>query len=92
MLSLCSYFASVLKEYPDIDCFFLNAGIQSIFDLGDPAGFDLDKYLTQFSLNYNSIVALAHAFLPDFIKEGDTYQHRLVCCPSCNLRAHPWRY
>ncbi|KAJ5594620.1 uncharacterized protein N7459_000828 [Penicillium hispanicum] len=60
---------SVLKAHPDIDCLFLNAGTQSIFDLSEPAGFDLAKFIQEVTLNFNSMVALAHAFLPHLIKQ-----------------------
>jgi short-subunit dehydrogenase involved in D-alanine esterification of teichoic acids len=62
---------SVMKSYPGIDCLFLNAGIQNAYDLSDPASFDLERFQNETHVNYISLVALVHAFLPVF-REKDT--------------------
>lgn len=62
----------MIKEHPDIDCVFLNAGIQSIIDLSKPS-MDLAAFNNEIKVNFTSFVALTHAFLP-FLrgKEGKT--------------------
>lgn len=60
-----------MNSHPDIDCLFLNAGTQSVYDLSDPATFDLDRFQEEVHVNYISLVALVHAFVPIF-KEKDT--------------------
>ncbi|KAJ5152741.1 uncharacterized protein N7482_009219 [Penicillium canariense] len=60
---------SVMKSHPDIDCLFLNAGVQSSYDLSDPACFDMGKFQNELHVNYISLVALAHAFVPIFTKK-----------------------
>jgi short-subunit dehydrogenase involved in D-alanine esterification of teichoic acids len=42
----------------------LNAGVQRIYDMSDPTKFDLDQFQNEVSVNFNSFVALTHAFLP----------------------------
>ncbi|KAJ5378008.1 uncharacterized protein N7496_005417 [Penicillium cataractarum] len=59
---------SVIQSYPDIDCLFLNAGTQNVYDLSDPASFDLEKFQNEVHINYISLVALVHAFVPVFTK------------------------
>ncbi|KAI9931386.1 hypothetical protein ASPWEDRAFT_49792 [Aspergillus wentii DTO 134E9] len=51
--------------HSDIDCLFLNAGIQSPDDVGNPA-FDLQQFHHQINVNFSSFVDLVHAFLPSF--------------------------
>lgn len=60
-----------MKSHRDIDCLFLNAGIQNVYDLSDPATFDLERFQNEVHVNYISPVALVHAFLPIF-KEKNT--------------------
>jgi short-subunit dehydrogenase involved in D-alanine esterification of teichoic acids len=54
----------VTKTHPDIDCVFLNAGVQRRFQLSDRNQFDLASLQDQTLVNFTSLVALAHAFLP----------------------------
>ncbi|KAJ5770932.1 uncharacterized protein N7511_002983 [Penicillium nucicola] len=59
----------VIEQSPDIDCVFFNAGAQHMYDMTDPAKFDLDQFQSEVSVNFNSFVALTHAFLPFLIKK-----------------------
>jgi len=62
-------FASeVMKKFPDVDCLFLNAGIQAKYDLTNFENVDLEKFNSEMTVNYTSLVAFAHAFLP-FLKK-----------------------
>jgi short-subunit dehydrogenase involved in D-alanine esterification of teichoic acids len=54
----------IIKTSPDIDCVLLNAGVQHAFDLADPAGFNLERFQEEMTVNFSSLVALTHAFLP----------------------------
>ncbi|RHZ54706.1 hypothetical protein CDV55_102556 [Aspergillus turcosus] len=67
-------FASeIIDSYPDVDCLFLNAGIQHPFELDDRGQFDLEKFHQQTNINFSSMVALTHAFLPFLVaKESPT--------------------
>lgn len=56
--------AKIIDSYPDVDCLFLNAGIQLPFKLDDRGQFDLEPFSKQMNVNYFSLVALTHAFLP----------------------------
>ncbi|KAF7114440.1 hypothetical protein CNMCM5793_008744 [Aspergillus hiratsukae] len=74
VLENISKFASeIIESYPDVDCIFLNAGIQLPFELSDRGEFDLEKFNQQMTVNFSSMVALTHAFLPFLVaKETPT--------------------
>ncbi|PVH68905.1 short-chain dehydrogenase/oxidoreductase [Cadophora sp. DSE1049] len=63
-----SFTAEVMKKSPDIDCLFLNAGVQGHYDVSSPETIDLEKFNNEMTINYTSLVALTFAFLP-FLKE-----------------------
>ncbi|KAF2099669.1 oxidoreductase [Rhizodiscina lignyota] len=56
--------AETMSKFPDIDCVFLNAGIQRRHMWGKPASVDLAEFNNEFHVNFTSFVALTHAFLP----------------------------
>jgi len=49
---------------PDIDCIFLNAGVQRRYDFSQPEKVDLAEFNSEVDVNFSSFVALTHAFLP----------------------------
>lgn len=49
---------------PDIDCVFLNAGIQGKYDVSKPETIDLQAVKLEFDTNFMGILALSNAFLP----------------------------
>jgi short-subunit dehydrogenase involved in D-alanine esterification of teichoic acids len=58
-------FASgIAAAYPDLDCVFLNAGIQRRYDFSRPDSVDLGKFDYEMRVNFASSVALAQALLP----------------------------
>jgi short-subunit dehydrogenase involved in D-alanine esterification of teichoic acids len=61
MYHVCS---RVLNSYPDLDCVFLNSGIQSQTRLSRPAEFDLAKFHHEINVNFTSVVNLSIKFLP----------------------------
>ncbi|KAB8277474.1 hypothetical protein BDV30DRAFT_193582 [Aspergillus minisclerotigenes] len=63
-------FASeVISENPDLDCVFVNSGIQRPFDFANPESVDLDVFDQELITNYNSAVRLTKAFLPHLQKQ-----------------------
>lgn len=56
-----------MLKHPDIDCIFLNAGVQNRYIFTDPLSFDLSKFNNEMNVNFTSFVALTHAFLPYFL-------------------------
>lgn len=56
--------ADVMKKHPDIDCVFLNAGLQRAHDWSKPESVDLKGFNDEMHTNFTSFVALTHAFLP----------------------------
>jgi short-subunit dehydrogenase involved in D-alanine esterification of teichoic acids len=57
----------VVRSSPDIDCIFLNAGVQRRYNFSQPETVDLAKFNSEMNVNFSSFVALTHAFLP-FLK------------------------
>ncbi|KAF7589578.1 hypothetical protein BBP40_004157 [Aspergillus hancockii] len=63
-------FASeVISENPDLDCVFVNSGIQRPFDFAKPESVDLDTFDQELITNYSSAVRLTKAFLPHLQKQ-----------------------
>ncbi|MCJ1371152.1 hypothetical protein MMC20_002367 [Loxospora ochrophaea] len=58
------FVTTVVERNPDLDCIFLNSGIQRGINFAEPESVDLDMIETEFSTNYLSQVAMTKAFLP----------------------------
>lgn len=65
------FVSKVTKDYPDLDCVFLNAGVQSTVNLAQPEKVDLASFHSEFSTNFNSFVDLSVKFLP-FLMQKQT--------------------
>ncbi|KAJ8098061.1 putative NADP(+)-dependent dehydrogenase [Lipomyces tetrasporus] len=62
--------ADVMRTSPDIDCIFLNAGIQRPpCDFSHPEHVDLAQFNLEIDVNFSSSVAITHAFLPFLISK-----------------------
>jgi len=55
---------SVTAEHPEIDCVFVNSGIQRGLDFSKPESVDMDMIKLEFDTNYTSQLALTKYFLP----------------------------
>ena len=55
---------TVAKTYSDLDCIFLNAGIQTTIDLSRPETVDLAGFHSEVAVNFSSFVDLTMKFLP----------------------------
>lgn len=55
---------NITTAHDDLDCVFLNSGIQRGFDFSKPESVDLDVINQEFITNYLSYLALTKAFLP----------------------------
>jgi NADP-dependent 3-hydroxy acid dehydrogenase YdfG len=62
---------NVTHTYPDLDCVFLNAGVQSPIDLAKPEKVDLAAFHSEIEVNFSSFVDLTMKFLP-FLLGKDT--------------------
>jgi short-subunit dehydrogenase involved in D-alanine esterification of teichoic acids len=62
---------SITGTFPDLDCLFLNSGIQRGFNFSNPDAVDLDAVQLEFTTNYLSHVALTKAFLPFLQKKKE---------------------
>lgn len=58
--------SSITTKYPDLDCLFLNAGQQTVFNLTEPEKVDLAKFHSEMAVNFGSFVDLTLKFLPFF--------------------------
>ncbi|KAF2221852.1 hypothetical protein BDZ85DRAFT_264492 [Elsinoe ampelina] len=61
---------SITKEHSDLDCVFINSGIQRGFNFADPSSVDLDVLGTEMTTNYTSYIHLTMAFLPYLQKQS----------------------
>jgi short-subunit dehydrogenase involved in D-alanine esterification of teichoic acids len=59
-----SFAAKIIHEHPDLDCVFLNAGIQRAHYFSKPETIDLSQINLEVTTNYLSFVHLTTAFLP----------------------------
>ncbi|KAK9422933.1 putative Oxidoreductase DltE [Seiridium unicorne] len=59
-----AFVKQVVTEHPDLDCVFLNSGIQGSTRLSRAAEFDPAKFHDEINVNFTSIVNLIIKFLP----------------------------
>lgn len=59
-----AFATTITTTHPDLDCVFLNSGIQRGFDFAKPETVDMDVVGKEFTTNYLSYLALTKAFLP----------------------------
>ncbi|KAH8897122.1 NAD(P)-binding protein [Thozetella sp. PMI_491] len=59
-----AFVKEIVETYPDLDCVFLNSGIQSQTRLTRPEEVDLDAFHAEVNTNFNCIVDLMIKFLP----------------------------
>jgi len=65
-----AFVAEVTNNFPDLDSIVLNAGMQVPFNFAKPETVSMEKYNSETLLNYTSLVALTHAFLPFFLAKS----------------------
>ncbi len=63
--------SSITKTHTDLDCVFLNSGIQRSFDFSKPETVDLKVVQEEFQTNYLSILALTNAFMSFFKSKSE---------------------
>jgi len=59
-----SFAADITNTHDDLDCVFLNSGMQRKVDFSEPESVDMGMINQEFTLNYLSYLALTKAFLP----------------------------
>ncbi|KAL9132520.1 MAG: hypothetical protein Q9175_006307 [Cornicularia normoerica] len=84
---------SITHTYPDLDCVFLNAGIQSKIDLAQPAKVDLSAFHSEVAINFSCFVDLTMKFLPFLMNKNTetslTYTgSNLAIVPAASLPAY----
>lgn len=62
--------SSMFKKHTDIDCVFLNSGMQRKIDWTDPENVDLETLDLEVLTNYTSYMHLSKAFLPYLQKQA----------------------
>ncbi|KAI4243562.1 MAG: hypothetical protein L6R40_003385 [Gallowayella cf. fulva] len=62
--NLSTFVDKITTGYPDLDCVFLNAGVQGLYDLTKPDQIDLAAFHQEMSVNFTSFVDISLAFLP----------------------------
>ena len=66
-----AFATTVTTTHPDLDCVFLNSGIQRGFNFAKPETVNMDVVSEEFTTNYLSYLALTKAFLP-FLQAKNT--------------------
>ncbi|KAJ5762621.1 short-chain dehydrogenase/oxidoreductase [Penicillium manginii] len=61
---IAKFASEVISDHPDLDCIFVNSGIQRAFDFANPDMVDMDIFDQELTTNYTSAVRLAKAFTP----------------------------
>ncbi|KAL1885717.1 hypothetical protein Plec18167_001212 [Paecilomyces lecythidis] len=61
----------VIKSHPDLDCVFMNSGMQRGADFSKPESLDMSLLTEEMTVNYLSYLALAKAFLPFLMKKPE---------------------
>jgi short-subunit dehydrogenase involved in D-alanine esterification of teichoic acids len=67
-----SWAAAVTKDHPDLDCVFLNSGIQKAHNFAKPESVNLDWINEEITTNYLAYVHMTTAFLPHLQKQRET--------------------
>ncbi|KAL8835770.1 MAG: hypothetical protein Q9176_006718 [Flavoplaca citrina] len=62
--NLGKFVENITSSYPDLDCVFLNAGVQAVYDLSKPNQVNLAAFHKEMSVNFTSFVNISLAFLP----------------------------
>lgn len=80
---------SITKSHTDLDCVFINSGIQRGLDFSKPESVDLDSIQTEFTTNYLAYLALVKAFLPFLMAKNSEsglilYVQDLTYTAGCN--------
>ncbi|EXJ85028.1 hypothetical protein A1O3_05703 [Capronia epimyces CBS 606.96] len=88
-----TFVSTVTKAYSELDCVFLNAGVQSTINLARPEKIDLAAFHSEVSTNFSSFVDLSIKFLPFLMaKESQTSliytSSNLAYVPASGLPAY----
>jgi short-subunit dehydrogenase involved in D-alanine esterification of teichoic acids len=73
--------SSITESHPDLDCVFLNAGIQRGMNFGKPESIDFKVIGEEFTTNYLSYLRLTTAFLP-FLQSKKDQQTAIIYTTS----------
>ncbi|MCJ1295966.1 hypothetical protein MMC34_007531 [Xylographa carneopallida] len=91
--NLNKFVHTVTSTYPDLDCVFLNAGVQGIYDFSKPDRVDLAAFHREVNVNFTSFVNISTGFLP-FLQSKKTPASivytgsNLAIVPAWNMPAY----
>ncbi|KAH6722080.1 hypothetical protein DL95DRAFT_356832 [Leptodontidium sp. 2 PMI_412] len=68
-VGLDGFVDGIVKNYPDLDCVFLNSGVQSQVRLSRPSEVDLNAFHEEISTNFSRLVDLSIKFLPHLLSK-----------------------
>ena len=74
----------VTGAFPDLDCIFLNAGVQSPINLAEPEMVDLASFHSEVAVNFSSFVDLTMKFLP-FLLQKKTHSSLILWVAFASL-------
>ncbi|KAH9228333.1 hypothetical protein K456DRAFT_1753767 [Colletotrichum gloeosporioides 23] len=61
---LDNFVNEVCRKFPELDCVFINSGVQSQIRLSRPSSVDLDAFRNEVNTNFLSVVDISIKFLP----------------------------
>jgi len=67
--AISHFVTNIMSTHEDVDCIFLNSGVQRGFDFSKPESVSIDTINEEFTTNYLSQLALTKAFLPYLLKK-----------------------
>ncbi|CEL11155.1 hypothetical protein ASPCAL14260 [Aspergillus calidoustus] len=70
--AIAAFAKSVTDSHPDLDCVFINSGIQRQSVFSEPSEIDIKAIQDELTVNYTSYVALTKELLPFFMSKRDT--------------------
>ena len=65
-----SFATDMVKKHPDLDCVFLNSGLQRTINWAEPESVNLETIEVEFQTNYIALMHLTKAFLPLLQKQA----------------------
>jgi NADP-dependent 3-hydroxy acid dehydrogenase YdfG len=82
-----SFAAEIMEKHPDLDCVWMNSGLQRAMNWAKPEEIDLDKMDLEMDTNYSSILRLTKAFLPYLTKKAP--QETGIIYTTSGARSYP---
>ena len=86
---------TIMKTYPDIDCVFINSGIQRSFFLADPKAITDVEVAEEATTNFTAPMVILRNFVPDLIEKAKAGKATAILATTsglgmCSSRKATW--